>query len=169
MAIYHWSNHCCKLGIPCNWHLQNNSQTTALLACDTGIYCSWTEANVWFYDAGNVIYVYCITHPVHLMLPLCTAPHYYCCPLVFSCLSVNTLVWLHILVPSYVYKLVFTLPSHLLVTWYRMAAMPCTWLHKAGTLRSSSTCCLTSEQGSMTRMTLPLPCSTGQPRQAKIR
>ena len=55
------------------------------------------------------------------------------------------------------------------VTWYRVATMPCTWLHKVGTLRSSNTCCLTSEQGSMTRMTVPVPCSTGQPRRATVR
>ena len=47
------------------------------------------------------------------MLPLCTAQHHYCCPLVLSCVSVNTLVRPHILVPSYAYKLVFTVSSHL--------------------------------------------------------
>ena len=47
------------------------------------------------------------------MLPLCTAQHHYCCPLVLSCVSVNTLSWLHILVPSCVYKLVFTVSSPL--------------------------------------------------------
>ena len=50
-----------------------------------------------------------------------------------------------------------------LITWYRMATMPCTRLHKVGVSMSSSTCCRCLEQGSMRKIRSPIPCCTGQP------
>ena len=48
--------------------------------------------------------------------------------------------------------------------------MPCTWLHKVGTLRSFNSYCLCLEQGSMRRQMAPLiPCCTLQPRRATLR
>ena len=45
----------------------------------------------------------------------------------------------------------------------RMAAMPCTRLHKVGVWMSSNSWLLCLEQGSMTRQTPPIPRCTGQP------
>ena len=45
----------------------------------------------------------------------------------------------------------------------RTARMPCTWLHKVGTLRSSSSCCLCLEKQSMRRQMTPIPYYTWQP------
>ena len=56
-----------------------------------------------------------------------------------------------------------------LITWYRMAKIPCTWLHKVGVWMSSSTCCRCLEQGSMRRICSPIPCCTGQPRRVTVR
>ena len=56
-----------------------------------------------------------------------------------------------------------------LLTWYRMATMPCTRLHKVGVSMSSSTCCQRLEEGSMRRQTTPIPCCTGQPSVVTVR
>ena len=50
-----------------------------------------------------------------------------------------------------------------LLIWYRMASMPCTWLHKVGIGKSSNSCTVTLEQGSMTETTTMTPCCTGLP------
>ena len=56
-----------------------------------------------------------------------------------------------------------------LITWYRMAKMPCTRLHKVGVWMSSNSCCQRLEKGSMTRQTPPIPCCTGQPSAVTVR
>ena len=55
-----------------------------------------------------------------------------------------------------------------LITWYRMATMPCTRLQKVGVSMSSSTCCQCSEQGCMRKICSPIPCCTGQPRRVIV-
>ena len=47
--------------------------------------------------------------------------------------------------------------------------MPCTWLQKVDTLRSSNSCCLSLEKGSMRRQIAPIPCCTGQSGRVTVR
>ena len=50
-----------------------------------------------------------------------------------------------------------------LSTWYRMASMPCTWLHKVGIGKSSNYYTVSLGQGSMMETTTTTPCCTGPP------
>ena len=75
----------------------------------------------------------------------------------------------HMFILQKVYVHASTVSCTCMVSCCRMGRMPCTALQTVGTLRSSSSCCLCLEQGSMRRITMPKPCCTVQPRMVTVR